>query len=43
MEENKQLKPYVRPLIEIIEFTLDENIATSMNMGPSTLCGEEVW
>jgi len=35
--------PYVNPEIEVIEFQLEESIATSLDFGPSTMCGEEMW
>lgn len=39
--ERTEQSIYIKPEVEVIEFTLEENIATSMNFGPSTLCGEE--
>lgn len=35
--------PYETPDIEVIEFSLEESIATSGALGYSTLCGEETY
>lgn len=34
---------YEQPVIEVIEFTLEDSIATSMDFGPSTICGEQTF
>jgi hypothetical protein len=43
MKEKQTKKDYERPTIEIIEFSLEDSIATSMDFGPSTICGEQTW
>ncbi len=43
MNEKNKKEEYVKPMIEIIEFSLEESIATSLDFGPSTMCGEEMW
>ena len=42
-EENKEkmLLPYEQPNLEVIEFSLEESIATSGDFGYSTICGEQ--
>ncbi|MDD3124094.1 MAG: hypothetical protein PHC62_11405 [Candidatus Izemoplasmatales bacterium] len=34
---------YERPVIEIIEFSLEESIALSGDFGDGTLCGEQLF
>ncbi len=34
---------YEKPDIEVIEFSLEDSIATSMDFGPSTICGEQTF
>jgi len=34
---------YETPTVEIVEFTLEESIATSGDFGSGTLCGEEIF
>ncbi|MDD3957539.1 MAG: hypothetical protein PHW40_05630 [Candidatus Izemoplasmatales bacterium] len=41
--EKTERSTYIKPEVEVMEFTLEESIATSMNFGPSTLCGEETY
>ena len=41
--EPKILLDYEKPELEIIEFELEESIASSGTMGYSTFCGEEVF
>jgi len=43
MKEKQQREQYEKPTVEIIDFTIEESIATSLDFGPSTLCGEEMW
>jgi hypothetical protein len=44
MEEEKKLKSdYETPTIEVIEFELEDSIASSGDFGSSTMCGEELW
>ena len=38
MEKKKE--EYQTPVIEVIEFELDDSIAASGNFGSSTICGE---
>ncbi len=42
-KEVQFLLDYVKPELEIIEFVLEESIATSGVLGQSTFCGEEVF
>ena len=42
-EERKTLESYETPVIEIIEFELEDNIALSGDFGSSTICSEGVW
>jgi len=42
-QEKTNKKPYSKPEIEVIEFTLEDSIATSMDFGPSTICGEQTY
>ena len=37
------LLEYEKPELEVIEFELEESIATSGGLGNSTFCGEEVF
>lgn len=41
--ENQILLEYEKPELEVIEFVLEESIATSGVLGSSTFCGEEVF
>ena len=41
-KQNEKLV-YEQPVIEVIEFTLEDSIATSMDFGPSTICGEQTF
>jgi hypothetical protein len=41
--DNQTLLDYERPELEVIEFELEESIATSGTLGQSTFCGEEVF
>ena len=34
---------YETPVMEVVEFTLEESIATSGDFGSATLCGEEIY
>ncbi len=34
---------YETPVIEVIEFELEDNIALSGDFGSSTVCGEGIW
>jgi len=34
---------YETPIIEIIEFELEDSIALSGNLGSSTICTEGIW
>ena len=34
---------YETPLIEIIEFSLEDSIAASTDFGPNTMCGDETF
>lgn len=42
MKENEK-RIYEEPVIEIIEFTLIDSIATSGDFGSATLCGEQIY
>jgi hypothetical protein len=39
-ERMKVLEKYEEPVIEIIEFTLEDSIALSEDFGSSTICSE---
>ena len=41
--EDQILLDYEKPELEVIEFILEESIATSGAIGQSTFCGEEVF
>lgn len=43
MKKNKKLETYETPIIEVIEFELEDSIATSGDFGAGAICGEEVW
>jgi len=44
MRQEKQDKlAYEAPKVEVVEFVTEDTIATSLDFGPSTLCGEEMW
>ncbi len=43
MKETTKKQEYERPTLEVIEFDLEDSIATSMDFGPSTICGEQTW
>ena len=40
---NDKKSQYVKPDIKGIEFSLEDSIATSMDFGPSTICGEQTF
>lgn len=42
-EDLKKKESYESPVIEIIEFTLEESIALSGDFGSSTVCSEELF
>ena len=42
-QENGKKLIYEKPDIEVIEFSLEDSIATSMDFGPSTICGEQTY
>ena len=39
----KKKETYESPLIEVVEFELEDSIAASGDFGSSTMCGEEMW
>jgi hypothetical protein len=41
MEKKKE--KYETPILEVIEFELEDSIAASGDFGPTTMCGDEVW
>ena len=41
MNQDKQV--YERPLADIVEFELEDNIANSINFGPNLSCNESIW
>ena len=42
MKEEKVLKTYVKPTIEVVVFTLEEGIAESLTSGENLFCLEEM-
>jgi hypothetical protein len=42
MELEKRLE-YTAPIVEIIEFKLEESIASSTDFGSNSICGEEIF
>lgn len=43
MESKKKKEVYETPSIEVIEFELEDSIASSGDFGSGAICGEEVW
>lgn len=43
MGKHKEKEVYETPSIEIIEFDLEDSIASSGDFGSDTICGEEMW
>ena len=39
----REKEVYEIPIIEVIEFQLEDNIALSGDFGSSTVCGEGIW
>ena len=42
-KETMKKEIYEQPVIEIIEFTLEESIALSTNFGDGTICSEQIF
>lgn len=42
MKEEKVLKTYMKPTIEVVVFTLEEGIAESLTSGENLFCLEEM-
>jgi hypothetical protein len=43
LQEKETRLIYETPTIEIVEFALEESIASSGDFGSATLCGEEIY
>jgi len=41
--KEKEVKVYEPPRIEVIEFELEDSIASSGDYGPNVSCGETTW
>jgi hypothetical protein len=42
-KEQQERLDYTKPEVEVIEFQLEESIASSGDFGSSTICGEELF
>lgn len=43
MKDDKIKDAYEKPVVEIIEFTIEESIAQSGNFGSATICNNDIY